>query len=103
MGLWFKPGASATAALSRLVVASESGKFDVYTSNTYTHDTSDIHWQSVQKVVAPAMPERYHYTSSSRLAPIWVIPRVGHALTDRVENGSLMSIGVTRTSTMPLV
>ncbi|KAF9223667.1 Phosphodiest-domain-containing protein [Gyrodon lividus] len=79
MGLWFKPGVSATEALSRLIVASESGKFDVHTSNTYTHDTT--------------MPERYHYTTSPRLAPIWVVPRVGYALTDRVENGSLMSIG----------
>ncbi|KIK97779.1 hypothetical protein PAXRUDRAFT_824602 [Paxillus rubicundulus Ve08.2h10] len=91
MGLWFEPGASATAVLSRLISASESGKFDVYTSNTYT--PRNIHWQSIPKVVALAMPERYHYASSSRLAPIWVVPRVGYALTDRVENGSLMSIG----------
>ncbi|KAF9243503.1 Phosphodiest-domain-containing protein [Melanogaster broomeanus] len=76
MGLWFKPGISASAALSRLVIASESGQFD-----------------SVEKVAPPAMPERYHYTSSPRLAPVWIVPRIGYALTDRVENGSLMSIG----------
>lgn len=88
MGLWFKPGVDATAALSRLVLASESGKFDVYTTATYTHITSEL------TAMAPTMPERYHYSSSQRLAPIWVIPRMGYTLTDRVENGGLMSIGV---------
>jgi hypothetical protein len=88
MGLWFKPDVDATAALSRLVVASESRKFDVYTTDMYTDITSDL------IAMAPTMPERYHYSSSQRLAPIWVIPRMGYALTDRVENGSLMSIGV---------
>ncbi|KAG6373372.1 hypothetical protein JVT61DRAFT_6519 [Boletus reticuloceps] len=39
--------------------------------------------------MAPRMPERYHY-SSSRLAPIWVIPRMNNG---PVDNGSLMSIG----------
>jgi len=87
MGLWFKPDVDATAALSRLVVASESRKFDVYTTDMYTDITSDL------IAMAPTMPERYHYSSSQRLAPIWVIPRMGYALTDRVENGSLMSIG----------
>jgi len=84
MGLWFEPGINTTAALSHLVLASESGKFDVYTTDTYTPDAT---------FMAPKMPERYHYSSSPRLAPIWVIPRMGYALTDRVENGSLMSIG----------
>ena len=88
MGLWFQPGVNATGALSRLVLASESRKFDVYTTDTYTHNTSD------SMSMAPNMPERYHYSSSDRLAPIWVVPRVGYALTDHVENGSLMSIGV---------
>ncbi|KAI9570581.1 hypothetical protein HD554DRAFT_353713 [Boletus coccyginus] len=87
MGLWFKPDVNTTAALSRLVLASESRKFDVFTTDTYTYSTSD----SIATV--PTMPKRYHYSSSQRLAPIWVIPRTGYALTDRVENGSLMSIG----------
>ena len=88
MGLWFQDGVDATAALSRLVPASESRKFDVYTTDTYTHITSDL------IAMAPTMPERYHYSSSQRLAPIWVIPRMGYALTDRIENGSQMTIGV---------
>lgn len=88
MGLWLKPDVNATAALSRLVLASESRKFDVFTTDTYAYSTSD----SITMV--PTMPKRYHYSSSQRLAPIWVIPRTGYALTDRVENGSLMSIGV---------
>lgn len=88
MGLWFKPDVNATAALSRLVLASESKKFDVYTTDTYTHNASD------STTMAPTMPERYHYSSNQRLAPIWVVPRMGYALTDRAENGSLMSLGV---------
>ncbi|KAG9315202.1 alkaline-phosphatase-like protein [Chiua virens] len=87
MGFWFRPDVNTTATLSRLVSASKSGKFDVYTTDTYTRNTSS------STIVAPTMPERYHYASSPRLAPIWVIPRIGYALTDRVENGSLMSIG----------
>lgn len=88
MGLSFKPDVNVTAALSRLVLASQSKKFDVYTTDTYTLNTSN------STTMVPAMPERYHYSSSQRLAPIWVIPRMGYALTDRAENGSLMSIGV---------
>lgn len=88
MGLWFKPGVNTTAALSRLVLASESKKFDVYTTDTYTRNACSL------TTMMPTMPERYHYSSSRRLAPIWVIPKMGYALTDRVENGSLMSIGV---------
>lgn len=88
MGLWFKPNVNVTAALFHLVLASQSKTFDVYTTNTYTLNTSN------SATMAPAMPERYHYSSSQRLAPIWVIPRMGYALTDRAENGSLMSIGV---------
>ncbi|KAH7884302.1 Phosphodiest-domain-containing protein [Phlebopus sp. FC_14] len=98
MGLWFKPGVNPTPALSRLIRASESGKFDVYTSATYittatdnTDDTDDT--KSMLIPPPPTMPERYHYSSSPRLAPVWVIPRLGYALTDRVENGTLMSTG----------
>ena len=88
MGLWFKPGANTTTALSHLSLASESKQFDVYTTDTYTHNVSS------SANLIPTMPGRYHYSSSRRLAPIWVVPRMGYALTDRVENGSLMSIGV---------
>lgn len=88
MGLWFKSGVNATAVLSSLVLASDSGKFDVYTTDTYTRNNSN------PTSMVPTMPERYHYSSSQRLAPIWVIPRMGYALTDRAESGSLMSTGV---------
>ncbi|KIJ66879.1 hypothetical protein HYDPIDRAFT_85278 [Hydnomerulius pinastri MD-312] len=91
MGLWFKAGVNTTTALSTLILASQSGKFDVYSSDTYSHTTPNL--QNAEEVGTSAMPERYHYSSSPRLAPIWVVPRVGYALTDRIENGTLMSIG----------
>ncbi|OSD07488.1 Phosphodiest-domain-containing protein [Trametes coccinea BRFM310] len=50
-----------------------NGKFDVY-----THET---------------MPERWHFAHNERIAPIYVVPRLGYVLTDRIENGAGMSKG----------
>jgi hypothetical protein len=35
------------------------------------------------------MPERYHFSRNYRIAPVWIVPRIGYALTDRTagENG----------------
>ena len=39
------------------------------------------------------MPERFHFSNSERIAPIWIVPRLEYALTTK-ERGEGMSIGV---------
>ncbi|KAI0755226.1 Phosphodiest-domain-containing protein [Daedaleopsis nitida] len=53
--------------------ALSGGKFEVFTHNT--------------------MPERWHFVNNERIAPIYVVPRMGYALTNRIENGSGMNKG----------
>ena len=81
MGLRFSPEANASHYLDVLLNAAREshGKFDVF-----THET---------------MPARWHFADNDRIAPIYVVPRVGYALTDRVENGSGMSKGVSEKKT----
>ena len=76
MGLRFTSKDDEERYLKVLLNASalSGGKFDVY-----THDT---------------MPERWHFANNERIAPIYVVPRMGYALTNRIENGSGMSKGV---------
>lgn len=76
MGLRFSPKADAGLYLNVLMeaAAASGGKFDVF-----THDT---------------MPLRYHFTHHERIAPIYVVPRIGYVLTDRIENGTGLNKGV---------
>ena len=77
MGLRFSPEADTTKYLNLLVEAAKnnSEKFDVY-----THET---------------MPERYHLSHNPRIAPIYVVPKYGYALTTTRGRGeSSMTKGV---------
>ena len=76
MGIRFSPKANASYYLDLLEKAAEAsnGKFDVFTHST--------------------MPERYHFAHNERIAPIYIVPRLGYALTNHIENGSGMSKGV---------
>lgn len=76
MGLRFRPTANVTHYLNLLQKASDENpeKFDVY-----THDT---------------MPERYHFSHHERIAPIYVIPKIGYVLTTKEEGNTGMSKGV---------
>ena len=76
IGLRFSPEANTTAYLNLLLEAAKNNgeKFDVY-----THET---------------MPTRYHYSHTPRIAPIYIIPKYGYALTTRVRGGSGMTKGV---------
>jgi predicted AlkP superfamily pyrophosphatase or phosphodiesterase len=76
MGLRFSPKVNSSAYLNILLEAAESNseKFDVY-----THDT---------------MPERYHFSHNPRIAPIYIVPKYGYALTTRGRGESGMSKGV---------
>jgi hypothetical protein len=77
MGLRFRTAEDEAAALKRLRAAEAgayAGAIDVYTRET--------------------MPQRYHFAASPRIAPLYVVPRIGYALTNAVENGAGMSKGV---------
>jgi hypothetical protein len=76
MGLTFSSTCNSTALLNILTEAAtnSSGKFDVY-----THET---------------MPERYHFSNNERIAPIYIVPRIGYALTTKEQGESGMSKGV---------
>ncbi|TBU27147.1 Phosphodiest-domain-containing protein [Dichomitus squalens] len=75
MGLRFDTPENADKYLRVLLNASQlsDGKFDVY-----THET---------------MPKRWHFTNNERIAPIYIVPRIEYALTNRIENGSGMNKG----------
>ena len=75
----FYPEADSAYHLGVLLeaAAASGGKFDVY-----THET---------------MPARFHFANQvhhKRIAPIYVVPKIGYILTDRIENGSGVSKGV---------
>lgn len=76
MGLHFDPLVNTSHYLDVLLAAAanNSEKFSVYTPQT--------------------MPERYHFTSSSRIAPIYIVPNIGYVLTTRKEGDVGLSKGV---------
>ena len=79
MGIRWKEGANVTEYLGRLEKAAdarEDGAFDVF-----THDT---------------MPERWHFAGIDRIAPVYVVPKMGYALTTHEEGEDGMSKGVSR-------
>jgi hypothetical protein len=76
MGLHFDPSANVSHYLDILLTAADnnSEKFDVYTPQT--------------------MPERYHFAHSTRIAPVYVVPKMGYVLTTRAEGDVGLSKGV---------
>jgi hypothetical protein len=81
MGLRFDKEADARHYLGLLVNASEANpeKFDTFTLDT--------------------MPERYHFSHNKRIAPIYVVPKIGYALTTR-KDGYDMSKGVSHSTSL---
>jgi hypothetical protein len=79
MGLHFDPSANVSHYLDVLLKAADdnSEKFDVYTPQT--------------------MPERYHFAHSTRIAPVYVVPKMGYVLTTRAEGDVGLSKGVSET------
>ena len=67
VGLRFKEGTDTAPLLDQLLVAAEqsNGAFAVYTRAT--------------------MPDRWHFNKTDRIAPIYVVPHLGWALTDHHE------------------
>ena len=76
MRLRFSPEVDTTAYLNVLLEAAKnnSEKFDVY-----THDIT---------------PKRYHYSHTPRIAPIYIVPKYGYALTTRINGEVGMTKGV---------
>ncbi|KAH0585957.1 hypothetical protein H2248_007243 [Termitomyces sp. 'cryptogamus'] len=75
MGIRFRPSSNSTKYLELLLRAAEENpdKF-----NVYTHET---------------MPERYHFSHSARIAPIYVVPKIGYVLTTHQQGDTGMSKG----------
>ncbi|KAI0051055.1 Phosphodiest-domain-containing protein [Auriscalpium vulgare] len=75
MGLHFSPSANASHYLDVLLAAADESndKFEVFTPET--------------------MPERYHFAHSPRIAPIYVVPKMGYVLTNRKEGDVGLSKG----------
>ncbi|KAG9014055.1 hypothetical protein FRB94_000253 [Tulasnella sp. JGI-2019a] len=85
MGLRFKPGTNLTEMLRRLEVGAASYDppvFDVYATQSFPASTAGR---------IDAMPERYHFSDNPRIAPIYVIPKIGWALTNRHEHLKVMN------------
>jgi Type I phosphodiesterase / nucleotide pyrophosphatase len=76
MGLRFKSGADESKYIQSLQKAAilNNEKFDVY-----THDT---------------MPERYHFSNNPRISPVYVVPKLGYALTETHKTGLTFVKGV---------
>jgi Type I phosphodiesterase / nucleotide pyrophosphatase len=78
MGLHFDPLTNTSHYLEILLAAAaeNSEKFDVYTPQT--------------------MPERYHFAHSTRIAPVYIVPKMGYVLTTRNEGDVGLSKGVSQ-------
>ncbi|KAI0036572.1 alkaline-phosphatase-like protein [Vararia minispora EC-137] len=75
MGLHFKPTTNMTDYLNVLLKASAASsgeKFEVFTPDT--------------------MPERYHFAKNPRIAPIYIVPKMGYVLTTRKDG----DVGLTK-------
>jgi hypothetical protein len=76
VGLRFKEGTDVEAMLQRLYAAAE--KYEHKAFEVYTKDT---------------MPERFHFSHNPRIAPIYLVPYLGYALTRRTSK-QYASLGV---------
>lgn len=76
MGLRFLPTVDLSHCLNLLFDAADQhqDKFNVYTHGT--------------------MPERYHFSHGDRIAPVYVIPKIGSILTTRSEGDTGLSKGI---------
>ena len=76
MGLHFNSSRNAAYYLEvlRVAAADNKDKFEVFTPET--------------------MPERYHFAHSPRIAPVYVVPKIGYVLTTRKEGDVGLTKGV---------
>jgi predicted AlkP superfamily pyrophosphatase or phosphodiesterase len=77
MGLHFKPSVNTTHHYRTLLAAAAASDFDKF--EVFTPET---------------MPERYHFARNPRIAPVYVVPKMGYVLTTRKEGDVGLSKGV---------
>jgi hypothetical protein len=75
VGLRFREGTNESLYISRLYEAADQNpdKFEVF-----THET---------------MPRRWHFSNNERIAPLYVVPKMGHVITT-VAEGNDGNLGV---------
>lgn len=102
MGLRFTPDTNVTEALERLCeyTLTHPDQFDVFTTESFSADDgtslvdlSAFNYGRMSTGAVEPMPERYHFSRNYRIAPVWIVPRIGYALTDRMDGEDGMSIG----------
>jgi len=89
MGLRFTWGTNVTRALENLCqyVLVHPGQFDLFTTESFSTDpaTSSVDLNIFQHGKLGAglqpMPKRYHFSDNYRIAPVWIVPHIGYALT----------------------
>jgi len=91
MGLRFAPGTNVTEALERLCeyTLTHPDQFDVFTTESFSTDPgtslvdlNTFNYGKMSACTVEPVPERYHFSHNYRIAPVWVVPRIGYALTD---------------------
>jgi predicted AlkP superfamily pyrophosphatase or phosphodiesterase len=90
LGLRFKEDLGETQALQlveKLATAAQiAGTFEVYAKSDH-----------FARGVAEVMPERWHYDHNERIAPVWVVPKIGYVITTKARGDAGMSLGVSST------
>ncbi|KAG2095131.1 alkaline-phosphatase-like protein [Suillus discolor] len=93
MGLRFAPGTNVTDALERLCEYTliHPDQFDVFTTESFPTDSGTslvdlnaFNYGKMSGCTVEPVPERYHFSHNYRIAPMWIVPRIGYALTDRM-------------------
>jgi hypothetical protein len=97
MGLRFAEGTNVTKVLEHLSqhTFDYPDQFDVFTTDSFSTDpaTSLVDLKSFKHgkfgAGLQSMPERYHFSANYRIAPVWIVPRIGYALTYHGDTGSM--------------
>ncbi|OAX37436.1 Phosphodiest-domain-containing protein [Rhizopogon vinicolor AM-OR11-026] len=97
MGLRFTSGTNTTKVLEHLYqyTLAHPGQFDVFTAESFSTDpaTSSVDLSAFKHGKLNAglqpMPERYHFSANYRIAPVWIVPCIGYALTYHGDTGSM--------------
>ncbi|OAX37433.1 Phosphodiest-domain-containing protein [Rhizopogon vinicolor AM-OR11-026] len=85
MGLRFASDTNVTEALERLC--------HFFTDPTTSADLIACNHGDMDAGTMQPMPERYHFSANYRIAPVWVVPRMGYALTNHEYGEGGMSTG----------
>jgi predicted AlkP superfamily pyrophosphatase or phosphodiesterase len=70
--------------VEKLVTGAQlAGTFEVYARSDH-----------FARGVAETMPERWHYDHNERIAPVWVVPKIGYVITTKAMGDDGMNLGV---------